>query len=113
MKKTLISIATVLMGLTSGCKDEKLKECMGKVEPLEEVFESQCEKELGKYYDHDPKREEVANELYDLVEKRNKVWDANGCSKYQAQWTCRLVSVGSLGELNYSAEIGYERKDEN
>lgn len=67
---------------------------------------------LGKYYDNDPKREEVANELYDLMEKRNKVWDENGCSQYQARWICRLVSVGSLGEGNYSAEMEYGKREE-
>ncbi len=91
---------------------ERKMEAVGKVEHLEEVFESQCEEELGKYYDHDPKREEVANELYDLVEKRNKVWAENGCGQYTAEWTCRLVSVGSLGEGNYSAEREYGKREE-
>ncbi len=37
-------------------------------------------------------------------------WQEASCYQYTAEWTCRLVSVGSLGEGNYNAETEYERK---
>ena len=108
MKSSPISIATVLISLVSGCQDAKLKECVAKVESLEEKFELSCEG-LGEYYDIDPKLIEAKNDLYDLVQKRNEAWAEAGCNRYQASWICQCNwGSDSLGKYSYTASFDYE-----
>lgn len=107
MKKTLISIATVLMGLTSGCKDEKLKECIGKVESLEEEFEELCEGDYASAL-------ESGDDLYHLVKKRDEVWKLSGCDQYQAKWVCKCNWDSEYwGSYHHYTELDYGRKSEN
>ena len=111
MKRPLISIATVLLGLVSGCKDEKLKECMAKTESLEQEFEELCENGLREFRDLDSEaRIEIGTDgLYTLVKKRNETWKETGCDQYQARWICRCHrNLDGIPSIHYHhAECDY------
>ncbi len=66
IKNTIIT-GLVALALATGCKDEKLKECMAKVEPLEEEFEDLCDGDYASAL-------ESGDDLYHLVKKRDEVW---------------------------------------
>ncbi|MBS3118092.1 hypothetical protein J4417_00225 [Candidatus Woesearchaeota archaeon] len=111
MNKSIISIATVLMGLTSGCQDAKLKECMAKVEKLEDAFGNTCEWK-SKYYDGSPELNRLDKDLYEIVEHRNEIWAASGCGAYRASWVCDYIGKDSLGGGKYSVDFDYEKMEE-
>ena len=108
MKKIFLPIAITLIGLVSGCRDEKLKECMGKVEKLEDAFESTCEWK-SKCDDGSPDLETLDNDLYEIVAQRNKIWATSSCGAYQARWICDYVGRDSWGGGNYSIDFYYEK----
>jgi len=110
MKSSLISIATVLMGLTSGCQDEKLKECIAKVEKLEDAFESTCEWK-SKCDDGSPDLEKLDHDLYEIVAQRNEIWTTSSCGAYQVSWICDYVGRDSWGGGNYSIDFDYKKSE--
>jgi hypothetical protein len=110
MKIPLISLATVLIGLTSGCQDAKLKDCRAKVEHLENCFESTCEWK-SKYYDGSPELDQLDHDLYEIVAQRNEIWATSSCGAYQASWICDYVGKDSLGSGKYSVDFEYQKME--
>lgn len=109
MRSSLLPVAISLVGLASGCKDEKLKECMGKVEELEKRFESTCEWK-SKHYDGSPELNRLDHELYEIVGHRNEIWAVSDCGTYQVSWICDYVGKDSLGSGNYSVDFDYKQR---
>jgi hypothetical protein len=101
--KNIVVAGLAALVLASGCKDEKLNECIAKTKGLESEFEEACD---GDYFN-------VSPYLYTIVKKRDEVWKEASCDQYQAKWTCHADwSSYSFGSYYYHAKLDYGRKGE-